>query len=36
MPPDEWDSYPGFAEPDGDEDVDCFGPDRPDDQDEDD
>lgn len=34
MPCDEWDSYPGFQ--DEDEDVDCLGPDRPDDPDEDD
>jgi hypothetical protein len=29
MPVDEWDSYPGYQ--DEDEDVDCFGPDLPDD-----
>lgn len=29
MPDDEWDSYPGFD--DEEEDVDCLGPDDPDD-----
>lgn len=31
MPVDEWDSYPGFDEDDDDSDVDCLGPDMPDD-----
>lgn len=30
MPGEEWDSYPGFDDPD-DDDVDCLGPDLPDD-----
>lgn len=34
MPVEEWDSYPGYL--DEYEDVDCLGPDRPDDPDEDD